>query len=33
MPLFWRPISQIIQNHLVKGVLVLWKKVTAVREA
>jgi anaerobic selenocysteine-containing dehydrogenase len=23
MPLFWRPISQIIQNHLCKGVLVL----------
>ncbi len=25
MSLFWRPISQIIQNHLVKGVLVLWE--------
>jgi|GEM_PF-6980691 len=33
MPLFWRPMSQISQNHLVKGVLVLWNTVPAVKEA
>ena len=33
MPLFRRPIRKIIQNYFLKGILVLWKIIPAVREA